>query len=133
MSDFMLTGEVETRVFDFFRVLHALKLEQKGIQFGPKSVIHKATSAGYVPSSIVGRGTLLLRRQTAVEHMTYVAELLRSGGFAKLYGEDIVMGWVEYAGESDCGCPIFKGSPNSKVGLSSIEEATMCIHGEVED
>lgn len=126
---FILTGATETRVFDFFRIKHAIQLEQKGIGFGERSVVHAATDKGYVPRELVGRGTLILRREKALEYMSYVATLLTTGGNARKYGEEIVMGHLKYSGTDDCGCPNYSGTEQSDF-FNAPDVGVMCIHKE---
>lgn len=131
MTGFSLVGPIQTRVGDFLRIKHAIRLEQKGMKFSQGSALTAATSKGYVPRSLVGRGNIVKRREVALAYMEYVTTLLTTGGFARQYGEEIVMGFVTYddSVSSDCGCPVMLGSDRSNI-ISSIENATMCIGHE---
>lgn len=131
MSDgFILTGPIQTRVFDFMRIHHAIGLESKGLKMSRGSALKAATSKGYVPAGLVARGNINRRREAAMEYMGYVTTLLIAGGFARTYGEEIVAGVLSYVEHAECGCPTFtpaEGQEN-RIGLQSPEMATMCIH-----
>lgn len=130
MTDFVLTGEVQTRVFDFVRLRHAIGLERIGLKHSQGSALNAATQKGYVPRALVGRGNIAKRRETAIEYMSYVITLLTSGGVAKQYGEEIVMGALVYSATEECGCPIYLGTDASGF-FNAPNVGTMCIHEKV--
>lgn len=126
-TEYVMTGSIQTRVWDFIRIRHAIRLEQTGIRFGKRSVVHAATDKGYVPRKIVNRGTLILRRQVAIAYMDYVTTLLHHGGFARQFGEEIVTGAVSFLQVEECGCPSYRATEDSQI-ISGDDVATMCIH-----
>lgn len=132
MTGFMLTGETQTRVFDFVRVMHAIRLEQKGLKNGQGSALTAATQKGYVPRELVSRGNVQRRREAAIEYMGYVTKLLTTGGTSRQFGEEIVTGKVTYSGMDDCGCPSYLGTPDSAF-YNTPDVGTMCIHPKQDD
>ena len=128
---FALEGPIQVRVFDYLRLLKMIETDYRNIKRSwSVNPLTEAVSKGYVPRSLVGRGNIQRRREIAIEHMTYVKTLLLSGGFAKQYGEEIVVGWVTYLETDDCGCPVYKGSAASNL-FGGEEKGVMCIHTEL--
>ena len=129
-----LSGPVQTRVFDFLRILVCLRTDhrmgRRVWSFNPLTV---ALDKGYVPRTLVGRGSIQKKRETAIAYMEYVSLLLKNGGFSKQYGEEIVMGWITYAGiDSGCGnCPSYSGTAASNI-LSATESGVICVCEEGE-
>lgn len=124
---YLLTGPVETMVWDFIRTKHAIRLEAKGLRRSQGSALQAARQKGYVPDALLLRGNVQVRRDRAMAYMEYVTTLLTSGGMAKAYGEEVVTGRLLYAQTDECGCPAFSGTDESEF-ITATETATMCIH-----
>lgn len=133
MSDgYFLTGEVQTRCWDFIRIraLVDMEIRTQG-NMGRRG--YQAARRKYVPRELISRGNIIDRSRAARFYMTYVVTLLTAGGLAKTYGEDIVMGRLVFAGLDDkCGCPTFTASPDkeNRLELQAPDVAVMCIGHE---
>lgn len=127
MSGYLFTGPIETRVWDFIRTKHAIRLESIGLRHSQGSALEAARRKGYVPDALLRRGSRQVRRERAVAYLDYVTTLLTTEGFPRLYGEEIVTGKLTYSETEECGCPSFRGSDESGY-IAALETATMCIH-----
>lgn len=136
MSDFIAAGEVQTRVVDFLRIKHAIRLESKGLRHSQGSALKAAILKGYLPKHVdwLRRGTIIARREAAINYMEYVTTLLLTGEgtFARTYGENIVMGGLVFDRYEECGCPVFAASKEktNTVGLLPYETAVMHVGHE---
>lgn len=125
----LLTGKTQAMAFDFIRIKHAIGLEMKGLKLSQGSALKAAELKGYVPKSLIGRGSIDKRRQAAHDYMSYVVFLLTAGGFGRTYGEEIVTGVLAFDSMEDCGCPTFMPVTDrtNRIGLMPLEKVTMHI------
>lgn len=130
MSGFSLTGETQTRVFDFMRIKTLIGMELKtGMPFSSKGHALKAAEMkGYIPKSLISRGLLHKRREAALQYMEGICGMLNHGGFARQYAEEIICKKMVPNEHLECGCWDYVGTPGSSIILP-VETAVMHICG----